>query len=550
MLKAFYWILDNLLTVPRSFTILQLLPIELKKYTEKRKLEETLEKTTRNATVLQSKLEKKIDAVNSDSIQLAKKEASLEEAQSKVIFIKEKIVELKQKFEDEKARSDKLKDAAPPAITDDTDNVKENLKRCSVFLNKHNADELNDHNKSSSSIRDESESAWTCLNLQLADLSRCNIWKEILNTQTDALSNLIERIKKIQTTSPEQKHSIGVTTSKVNADNLKTVMLINHKQNLVAGAKNECDDTLTQVVQTLENNLDVDCSVDLITHYVALLAKMLCRKAKLTMLSEMLKSLKLKESRSFEKHEQLKKIYTDTQSLYSDVDTLSHKLDDQVEMLANTKISIEEAVVTMEEFIKSNFRAEKIGLNASNLSNLTLMSSTIGTTPGYALTEYVREFEIFDKVLIRNITASILTQKQINWQANPFILDDVPNIPFHSLNLQGLEERFQRMSRWNHNLDVALVEVRQVRSTFDVDMAIFNSMQNYSREKIVEYLDQMDTQNSSSRHNLEEATKKFRFMEGNVFERYVPRSKLFEGRTYFEYRNEYETLMNMRSKKK
>lgn len=492
-----------------------------------------------------------MEEINEESVELARKQSERDEKESKVVLLSQKVEELTDKLAMEKERGAKLKEAAPPEVKDDRDAARGAIKKCRHYLEETEPDEQSffDH---SISIREDQSGTWEFLQIHLANLSRHNIWNEALQIQQDTIADILETIKNVCDRPLTKTEALGVIATKIDASKLETCTSINQKRGQCGEAKNQCDDALNQAIQMLENNLAVGESYDsdendLIKRYVMALAKDRFYKAKVAALSDTLKSLQLKESRGFEKSEELKNICKETQNLYIDIVSLSRKLEDSAEMLRNLKLAIDMSGASMDELIRNRFRAERMGANGSNLSDMTLLSSTLGF--GCSLPKYVEELELFDKLSVYSVKASLLTPERMNWQPNPF-LRETSHIPFHYISLQGVEERFARMHQWNQSVDSALVEASQQGATYNVETNLYQSLQTHYRERIIEKLDRAEKTHKYGKELLEKTEKEFTFLYENLFEKYVPRTVLVEGRTFLEYRNEYEMLMNLRDRAK
>lgn len=523
-------------------------------YLEKSRFQNTLDKLHLHVAKSKSEIHNLFDQVNKESCHLILKESEYGEVTTRNVMFVPKIRDLLKQIKFEKQRYLKLKNAIPSPYNCISDGKHDDVVMKSIqYLRNYAEDGIDNIDSGTSIVREEKTNPWPILDQYLENSCRMSVWKQVLDKQKDLISDMIDQLKQMSTQLAKNNgtRSLNIATTKVEVEELKTLIITHQKQELVGLAKNECDEALSQTIQLLENKLlDVESSPNdadsLITRYVAAFTRELCHKSKMAALNETLRTLKLEETRCFEKHEQLKKLFNDTQQLYSNKDLVAHTLESGVEMLENLWIVIEESIIATEELIKTRFRSENVGLNSNNLSNTTLLDLNATSTYN-SLAQYSRELEMFKSVSIKTVLLSLLNKKQTNQEINVFISELKP-FPYHTVNILGIEQLCQKLLDWKLAVKRGTIAKLEFNDTFAIETALIMTMNEYHREKILDYLEKSGKTGHMACDTLSSALNKFNVYRENAFDKYVPYSRLYQGRTYLEYRNEYEMFMKLRNK--
>uniref|UniRef100_A0A182ST06 Uncharacterized protein n=1 Tax=Anopheles maculatus TaxID=74869 RepID=A0A182ST06_9DIPT len=247
-------------------------------------------------------------------------------------------------------------------------------------------------------------------------------------------------------------------------------------------------------------------------------------------------------------HEQL---LGQLRGIYGQIEEISKHMEAELQQVRQikqkvhyTKYVCQHTVHTMRQKNGNNQTLNVSDQSFSRLDSTVLAGGAAGGGPVYnpaVLPSYVRELEVFRQIpLWKYVCRSKATL--LSMEPNPAIFFELPTVlallPCTGVSAEVSLKQFAEIQQLQQHTNA---------STTDSCSVVVPSIEHEQLEqrwknnhgKICELLDKIETLSNSSRQTMEKVRLYYNFSLANNMRKYVPTTKLFNGRSFREYENEY-----------
>lgn len=253
------------------------------------------------------------------------------------------------------------------------------------------------------------------------------------------------------------------------------------------------------------------------------------------------------QSSKLENHEQL---LAQLRDIYGEIDTCSERIQEEIQQLNQIK----EKISYFKRY--SRYTVHNMRQKTTNLSinmpdqtiNLTkLEGNTLTNIPAYApanLPPYSTELSTFAEIPFHKFyrhNKSFLLSLKTNiclsvGNDSSALMSFLPNC-FSSAETSIHQMR--SLIKFDEFIRTFVLDLKPELDTVVVDEAYYHQLWKANHEKICQHLDEIEAIATNTQQVIEKGRVYYNFVLANPLRKYVPPKKLFNGRNYREYENEY-----------
>lgn len=535
------------------------MPQELQRYERVEKLQVKCTETRARIFNSKNSLESVSGKIRENNIKKVNLNATLRDNNDKLAYYKavnnaftkisEKEIEIKQTIEH--LMPVKMMDSSK-GKTDAMEAVQLCLKYLDDFYSKFS--ELKQEGS-----RQAQQMLWASMRTALKGVPNYLLWSVLMEVKDKQLSEISEADRRQneleKNVALSDQDMLQVNMAKLCGSHINLFVDLVAKKRLVQTMKDEYLAKYTPFSQMLETKMNLlnvmdDEADEILEDYMLESTSKDYNQGQLEFISKEIEKKKQEikiQAQKLDNHEQL---LAQLREIYGEIDSFSERIQDEIQQLNQIKEKIS-YFKRFSRYTVHNMR-QKTTTQSMNISeqsmNLTrLENNAVSNAPVYspaALPPYCSELALLAEIPFPKFYRS---SKISLFALDTHICLSVGNesssllslLPFGFSSAECSLQEVKNLIKFDEFIKTCMRDVKPEMDTVVVDDAYYKQLWKANHEKICEQLDEIDAVSSNTEQVIEKSRAYYKFVLANALRKYVPPKKLFNGRNYREYENEY-----------
>ncbi|XP_053676529.1 augmin complex subunit dgt5 [Anopheles nili] len=531
------------------------LPTELQRYMKMQKLKKKIDETRNRVKQSLGSLESINLQIKDKNVQKFRLANKLEELYGKASLYIAYDKALKSNIEKEKQLIERINRIMPMKGSESfhPDKAEKAIEICIQLLEGF-YEKFQDVNNGSS--RNMQEKLWTDIRDILRGVPNYLLWNVLLKMKDSNLSEIAEqnnrREQSEQNVSFSDRDMLQLSMAKLGTSHINVFLDVMSTRNMVNTAREEylaryspCSSEL-EAKMTLMNVMD-DEAEEALEEYLMQWNSREYNQGQTEYMDREIERKKqelLLYSQKNQNHEQL---LSQLRGIYGQIEDISKHMEAGLHQVRQIKQKVHYSKYMCQHTVHTirQKNGNNQTLNMSDQSFSRLDNSIVGASgPTYGpavLPSFVQELEVFGQIPLFKY-ANISKALQFSVEPNAALIFDLPIVlallPTTAVSPESSLKQLIAMQELEQRANSGSVDSCSVVGV-SIEHAALEMRWKNNHGKICEMLDKIDAITSCTRQMLERARTYYNFVLANNLRKYVPATKLFNGRSFQEYENEY-----------